>query len=86
MGEIPFPLAPSWVETDLNNLALHAPNSDFDDLLRGSSPNQPQRVVIKRISEAISEAGPQPPPVEPCVFDLRNFGPKVVVHNVINVI
>ena len=79
----PFPLAPSWVETDLklagdcfprrgawtarslNNLALHAPNSDFDDLLRGSAPNQPQRAVIRRISEAMREAGPQPPDLDP---------------------
>ncbi len=79
----PFPLAPSWVETDLklngdlfprrgawtarslNNLALHSPNSDFDDLLRGSTPNQAQRAVVSRISEAISEAGPQPSDLDP---------------------
>ena len=38
-----FPRRGAWTARSLNNLALHAPNSDFDDLLRGSTPTQPQR-------------------------------------------
>ena len=80
MEGVTFPRRGVWTAKALNNLALHDANSDFDQLLQGKPPNQPQVAVAKRIVSAFKEAGDMPDGLDGPAAILEMVGTQDLYH------